>query len=188
MRKTMQFLKNIVGVSDELDNTDGKLGQKIKTVITGFEEEDFLAWVEDRFGKFQKSWNKAAIEELHPFETESLFEMHKMYFNEAKEKGIITKLEGGSIKSLEINRFVNMANKYEIGVCLQTNTRGRVSTMDCVEPSYYYLLFEKEKCNYLPTCPCCTAPVLDNSETCDYCHTKFPIAMNGWKLAKIEME
>ena len=182
MKKTMQFLKNIVGVN----NSEEAFWKEIKSEIPEFEAEDFLAWVEDRFGKFQQSWSKGAIEELHPFETESLFEMHRMYFNEANKKGISTKLDGVSVKSLEINTFKNTREKYEIGVCLQANSR---NSKDFVEPNYYYLLFEKEKQNRsLVTCPCCTAPVKENLTRCDYCHTKFPLAMDQWKLAKIEME
>jgi len=184
MRKTMQFLKNMVGVGEAEDN----FVAEIKAEIPGFEAEDFLAWVEDRFGKFQKSWSKGAIEELHPFETEQLYEMQKMYFEEAREKGIAIKADAVSVKSLGINNFTNNKDKYEIGVCLQANARKSSNNADLVGPSYYYLVFEKEKYSNLATCPSCTAPVMANVMSCDYCHTKFPLAMDRWKLAKIDME
>ncbi|MBP3284187.1 MAG: TIM44-like domain-containing protein [Clostridia bacterium] len=162
---------------------------EIRKAIPDFEEEDFLAWAEERFTKFRKSWNKGAMEELHPFETEQLFELQTLYLREAKEKGIETEMEEVSVKESGITAFSNKRDKYELVVCVKANKKGNMvedGTED--EPCHYYLTFEKEKQDRMGSvCPCCTAPVSLNATHCEYCHTNFPAAMDRWMLAKIDV-
>jgi len=182
MRRKMDFLKNIVGKNNIINTYVGD----INSVIPGFEEEDFLAWAEDRFGKFQKSWNKGAVEELHPFETEKLFEMQNLYFSEAKQKGFEMGMDTVSVKDSKIIDFFDKKDRYEIVVQVNGSVKGNIGEQT-KEECQYYLSFEKEKHGRsLTVCPCCTAPVDANAAHCVYCHTNFPNAMDQWLLAKID--
>lgn len=185
-----------VGATRKINGETSDFGAEIKKEISDFEEEDFLAWAVDRFVKFQKSWSKGALEELHPFETEKLFEIHKMQLEELKNKGILNLVEGISVKEYDIVSFVNQSDKYEVVVHIRANMRNyfvepnnseQVSAFP--ESFNYYLLFEKQKQNKsLSLCPCCTAPINLNLSYCEYCHTNFPKAMDQWLLAKIEVQ
>lgn len=182
MRKTIDFFRSAGG----MNNRQNKFSLEINSVIPGFEEEDFLAWAEDRFGKFQKSWNKGAIEELHPFETEKMFEMQNLYFAEANARGIEIGMDAVSVKDSKITEFFNKKDRYEIVVQVNGSVKNN-NGVQLKEDCQYYLTFEKEKTGKsLSVCPCCTAPVTLNATCCEYCHTNFPNAMDQWFLAKID--
>ena len=182
MKNAMSFLRKSLSVN----YAPNSVATEINSAIPGFEEEDFLAWVEERFGKFQKSWNKGALEELHPFETKKMFEMHNLYFAEAKEKSIPIRMAPVSVKSAKISNFYNKQEVYEIVVHISGSVRSDSEGQNREECGYY-LTFEKEKYGkQLAICPYCTAPVNENETRCEYCHTNFPNAMDQWLLAKID--
>jgi len=190
------LVMKLVGNSEKKSvGMDGDFSRDIRAAIPDFEEEDFLAWVTGRFVKFQKAWSKGAIEEIHPFETENLFEMHNMQLTELKQKNISNIIEGISVKETDIVSFSNKKDIYEIVVHVRATMSNYFvehdapNALDSMTPSEsfnYYLTFEKQKKNKaLTICPACTAPVSPSKNHCEYCRTVFPEAMDQWLLAKM---
>lgn len=191
-------MKRLVLADTLRTKTESEFAKEMKIAIPGFEEEDFLEWVSDRFVKFQKSWSKGAIEEIHPFETDRLFEMHSMQLAELKQKNVSNYIDGISVKEVNLVGFSNKLDSYEAVVHVKANLRNyfidqnnlsEAYSMNLAEPFHYYLTFEKKKHNRkLAMCPACTAPLLPNADHCEYCHLHFPDAMDQWMLAQMEVQ
>ncbi len=165
--------------------------------------ESFANRVRDAFVRLQRAWSTQRWEEARPFETDSLFQVHRFRIERYKAFGLVNRVEQPEIRKLEIVRISKDAFYEAVTVRLLATVldwtedrEGKVVGGSRTEPRTFaeYWTFlraigAKKRADGEPgTCPSCGAPAdkVTMAGVCDYCGSKITTGEFDWVLSRID--
>ena len=201
--------KEVVYTNDNKKITpDQKAVEKIKKIDPGFDEQKFIAKVNNMFIQLQNAWTKKEWRSIRPFETDELFSMHERqlqsYINN-KTTNVIDKItifdtEIVGFRQDAVNDIVDVLIKARFNDYVVDDETGKVIVGDPHQEffmTYNWKLIRKkgvktktQESGTLRTdlCPQCGAPVSINATgECEYCRSVVTKGDYDWVLSEIEL-
>jgi hypothetical protein len=184
---------------------DNEIIQSIKEHDPEFSSERFLSWAEQVFVQLQYAWTERDWKKARPFESEELFNLHKMQLDEFIRNGTINVMENVCVNESFLCDYA-AEDKYEfLTVFMNTRYNDYIIKEDTKkvikgDPKkeynvQYKLKFKRslgvqtgEMSNKSTTkCPNCGAPVDVNAAgQCAYCGTVITDGEHDWVLCNMD--
>lgn len=186
-------------------NKNAEIEKRIKEHDPGFSLERFLSWAGQVFVKLQQAWTERDWKKARPFESDSLFSLHKSQLDEYIKNGTVNVMENVRVNGSFLCDYA-ADDKYEF-VTVFMNTRYndyiiKEDTKEVVggnpEKTYniqYMLKFMRmigvktgEFSNMSTTrCPNCGAPVdVDAAGRCAFCGAVITTGEHDWVLCNMD--
>ncbi|MBR3255511.1 MAG: Tim44 domain-containing protein [Clostridia bacterium] len=186
--------------------TPEQIAKEIKEKDELFNEEEILAWAKDLFVKLQQAWTKRDWNEIRPFETNELFELHKNQLQGYIDNGTVNVMDRICINYARLFSYNIIGEKEYLTIeinsrmkdyIIDEKTRKVVKGNTYTEyKNTYRLRFErklgvktKEGTMKLNTveCPKCGAPLdITLAGKCNYCNSIVTTGEYNWCLAELD--
>jgi len=180
---------------------------KLKEVDPHFDEQKFIAKVNNMFIQLQDAWTKKEWRSIRPFETDNLFSMHERQLQRYIDSKTTNVVDNISVFNTEIINYSRDAVNDIIDVMIQArfndyvidDTTGRVIKGNPNEEffmTYNWRMIRKigvltepnENITRCDSCPQCGAPIAINATgVCDYCQSVVSKGDYNWVLSEIEL-
>lgn len=165
----------------------------------------FEARVRDTFERLQKAWSSGHWEHGRPFETDSLFQVHRFWMERYRKLGMHNRIEQVVIREV-VHCEIGLDAYYEwITVRIfasaldwTEDAQGRVvagSRDEARSFSEYWTFLRAAGAKRLvagdaSACPACGAPVdkVNMAGICEYCGSKLTTGAFDWVVSKIEQD
>jgi predicted lipid-binding transport protein (Tim44 family) len=149
----------------------------------------FLARVQDVFLRLQQAWSTKDFELARPYETDSLFNMHRYWIENYRASGLTNKLDA-YFEGVTVRIWAS---------CLDytVDSTGKVVSGSNSKPrrfSEYWTFvrrvgFTARQDTAIGNCPNCGAELkVSASGLCEYCNTKITSGQFDWVLAVIQQD
>ena len=184
----------------------GFVEEKVKQVDELFNEEEFNQKAKMLFIKMQNAWTDRNWEEIRPFETDELFEQHKMQIEGYIRSNTINVMDRICVLYSKLLSFEQTGDKDILNVVIKSRMSDYIidaTTKEVVKGDkqterikFYRLEFIRKtgvKTNPEETgindtnCPNCGAPTkITSSGQCEYCKSIITNGEFGWVLNNLE--
>ncbi len=182
--KDFKLISNIVAIN------------KIKKLVPGFEEKQFLGDGYQIFLNVQDAWTNFDLEKVRESITDEMFNQYESQLSSMEIKGEQNIMTDFVLKGSAIEKCVNQNDNIEVTakyivefydyiVDKETGNLKRGSKTHKVR-MYYDLTFVMSASQAkIESCPNCGAPVdVNTSGTCSYCGSKIVGENSNWVLSK----
>lgn len=180
--------------------------KELKQKDPNFSEPQFIEKVNNMFMQLQNAWTKKDWQSIRPFETDSLWNMHKMqlqqYINKSQTNVVenICILDTKIIKyeQDEVNDIITVMIRSRFNDYVIDDVTGKViagNPKEDIYMTYYWKLIRRRgivtninnKTNSVTQCPNCGANVsINESGVCEYCDSVISNGQYDWVLSSIE--
>ena len=184
----------------------GPIAEKVKEIDELFDKERFNKEAKQLFIKMQKAWTERNWQGIREFETDELYEQHKMQIEGYINSNTINILDNINVYYSKLYSFKQNGDKDVLNVVIKSTmvdyiidaTSGKVvkGNKDKVKERFYKLEFIRKagvKTNPKSAilnnmhCPNCGAPIKINTiGECDYCGSTITNGDFGWILNNYE--
>ena len=213
-KKNKNIEKNADDATKILDNFgvrepeiyQGFVEEKVKQVDELFNEEEFNQKAKMLFVKMQNAWTDRNWEEIRPFETDELFEQHKMQIEGYIRSNTINIMDRICVLYSKLLSFEQTGDKDILNVVIKSRMSDYIidaTTKEVVRGdkqtervNFYRLEFirktgvktKPEETGINDTnCPNCGAPTkITSSGQCEYCKSIITNGEFGWVLNNLE--
>lgn len=179
---------------------------KIKMIDPLFNEEEFNQKAKMLFVKMQNAWTDRNWEEIRPFESDELFEQHKMQIDGYIRSNTINVMDRICVLYSKLYKFEQTGDKDILDVVIKARMSDYIidaTTKDVIKgdrtterTKFYRLEFirktgvktKQEESGINDTnCPNCGAPTkITSSGQCEYCKSIITNGDFGWVLNNLE--
>ena len=179
--------------------------QKIQDIDPNFSADKFIGFAREVFMTIQAAWTAKDWKPIRPFESETLFNQHKMQLDEYIRLGKTNVVEKIGIKHCSLRSFKVDGDKEVLTVWLNAVMRDYViddATKKVLESDpnrdwymKYEMVFNRKaglktdpgkKGNSITNCPNCGAPTeVTSSGQCAYCGSVITNGEHDWVLTDI---
>lgn len=177
--------------------------ESIQAVDENFSADDFKQKASECFVTLQKAWTERKWENIRPFETDALFNMHNIQLQEYINNHQINVVERINVRRTRIMKFQTDGDMEILGVRLDarmrdyvTDENGNVIDGNKNKDIYnsYYMEFirkkgvktEKGKEVSVTNCPNCGAPTsITSTGRCEYCDSLITTGNFSWVLNEL---
>lgn len=193
------------GFNGAVANRNGEIERKIKEHDPDFSTERFLSWAEQVFVRLQQAWTERDWKKARPFESESLFNLHKSQLDEYIRNGTINIMENVCVNESYLCDYADDGNYEYLTVFMNTRYNDYIVKEDTREvvkgdPNRTYHVQYKLKFmrtlgvktgqlsnKSTASCPNCGAPVDVNAAgQCAYCGTVITNGEHDWVLCNMD--
>lgn len=210
-KKSQEFYDNYVRRSQHLEKREpeiyqGLVEEKVKQVDELFNEEEFNQKAKMLFIKMQNAWTDRKWEEIRPFETDELFEQHKMQIEGYIRSNTINVMDRICVLYSKLLSFEQTGDKDVLNVVIKSRMSDYIidaTTKELIKGDketerikFYRLEFirktgvktKPEETGINDTnCPNCGAPTkITSSGQCEYCKSIITNGEFGWVLNNLE--
>ena len=185
---------------------EGPVEEKIKSIDELFNAEEFDQKAKMLFIKMQNAWTDRNWEEIRPFETNELFEQHKMQIDGYIKNNTINVMDRICVLYSKLLNFEQSGDKDILNVVIKSRMADYIidaTTKEIVKGdketervNFYRMEFirktgvktKPEESDLNTTnCPNCGAPTkITSSGQCEYCKSIITTGEFGWVLNNIE--
>ena len=190
----------------EPDIYQGGVEQEIKRIDELFNKEEFNQKAKMLFIKMQNAWSNRSWEEIRPFETDELFEQHKVQLDGYIKNKTINVMDRICVLYSKLYSFEQTGDKEILNVVIKSRMSDYIIDEETKEvikgdketekTKFYKLEFirktgvktkpEGEGLN-TTNCPNCGAPTkITSSGQCEYCKSIITNGEFGWVLNNLE--
>ena len=193
-------------VEREPEIYQGPVEEKIKEIDELFNAEEFNQKAKTLFIKMQNAWTDRNWEEIRPFETDALFEQHKMQIDGHIRNNTINVMDRICVLYSKLLSFEQTGDKDVLNVVIKSRmadyiidatTKKVVRGDKSIERENFYRLefirktgvkTKPEEAGLNTTnCPNCGAPTkITSSGQCEYCKSIITTGEFGWVLNNLE--
>lgn len=205
-RETVNRAQANSRLPNEPEIYEGFTEQKVQEIDELFEKEDFNQFVKMVFTKMQQAWTNRDWSEIEPFETNELFEQHKLQVQGYINSGTINVLDRVCILYSKLYKFEQSDGKDVLTAVVKARMKDYIideKTKEVVQGDknlekvkLYKLEFirrtgvktkpEGEEVNAI-NCPNCGAPTkITTSGKCEYCGSIITTEEYNWVLRNYE--
>ena len=196
--------------AQQLANTEvtpdrsAEVSQQIREIDPNFSSDKFIGYAREVFMKINEAWTNKDWKPIRPFESESLFNMHKQQLDEYIRLGKTNVIEKISIKHCSLNSFQQDGDKEVLTVWINVLLRDYViddATKKVLERDpnrdwymRYVMVFNRKagvktdpgrQGNSVTNCPNCGAPTeITSSGQCPYCGSIVTNGEHDWVLTE----
>ena len=191
--------------SDTTPDYSAIVANQIQTIDPAFSADKFIGFAREVFMKIQEAWTTKDWKPIRPFESETLFNMHKQQLDEYIRLGKTNVVEKIGIKHCSLHSFQEDGDKEVLVVWLNAVMRDYViddATKNVLESDpnrdwfmKYEMVFNRKaglktdpgrKGNAITNCPNCGAPTeVTSSGQCSYCGSVITNGEHDWVLTDI---
>ena len=191
--------------SDTTPDYSAIVANQIQTIDPAFSADRFIGFAREVFMKIQEAWTTKDWKPIRPFESETLFNMHKQQLDEYIRLGKTNVVEKIGIKHCSLHSFQEDGDKEVLVVWLNAVMRDYViddATKNVLESDpnrdwfmKYEMVFNRKaglktdpgrKGNAITNCPNCGAPTeVTSSGQCSYCGSVITNGEHDWVLTDI---
>ncbi len=199
-----QRVQNQAQADITFDNS-ANVAAQIQAVDPAFSSDKFIGFAREVFMTIQAAWTAKDWKPIRPFESETLFNMHKQQLDEYIRLGKTNVIEKIGIKHCSLHEFRQDGDKEVLVVWLNAVMRDYViddATKKVLESDpnrdwfmKYEMVFNRKaglktdlgrKGNSITNCPNCGAPTeVTSSGQCSYCGSVITNGEHDWVLTDI---
>lgn len=199
-----QQIQNQVN-ADATADFSAAVAAQIQAIDPAFSSDKFIGFAREVFMTIQAAWTAKDWKPIRPFESETLFNMHKQQLDEYIRLGKTNVVEKIGIKHCSLHSFQQDGDKEILVVWLNAVMRDYViddTTKEVLESDpnrdwymQYEMVFNRKagvktdpgrKGNTITNCPNCGAPTeVTSSGQCSYCGTVITNGEHDWVLTDI---
>lgn len=191
-------------VEKETIRDESKIYNLIKNHDFNFSGEDMKQKAVECFLLFKRVWSQKDILKFRPFETDTLFNIHKHQVDECINNNTTQYSKEIKILSTEVINYIDDGDYEILGIKLDTISKdytlndltGKIVKGNKHQENYicYYMEFirkkgivtQKGKEILFTNCPNCGATMtISNNGECEYCHTYITNGKFSWVLNEI---
>ena len=185
---------------------DANLEQQHAQLIEAYPDMDFqvaVARFQHIYHTLQKSWSEQDLDQLRPFETDSLFQNHRYWVEEYRRQNLRNVLNEVSLDNLELGK-IRSDKFYDAITCrlfasmidYTQDENGKVmcgSTSRSTRFSEYWTFVRSrgasENTKGDAVCPNCAAELnITMAGECEYCGSKLTSGQFDWVLSEIQQD
>ena len=169
---------------------------KLKELIPGFDEKEFLQTGYQMFVDLENAWMNFELDKVHNIITDEMFNMYEAQLSNFEIKGEQNIMNGFNLKDCAITNYINQNDNLEVETkyviefydYIIDKASGRVlrgSKSSKLRMYYNFTFIMKNTEQKIDKCPNCGAPVEVNaSGVCSYCNSKIVGENTSWVLSK----
>lgn len=197
-------VQNQAQTSNTSDNS-AMVAAQIQAIDPAFSSDKFIGFAREVFMTIQAAWTAKDWKTIRPFESETLFNMHKQQLDEYIRLGKTNVVEKIGIKHCSLHSFQQDGDKEVLVVWLNAVMRDYViddTTKKVLESDpnrdwymQYEMVFNRKagvktnpgrKGNAITNCPNCGAPTeVTSAGQCSYCGSVITNGEHDWVLTDI---
>jgi len=190
--------------SDTTPDHSTFVAEQIREIDPDFSSDKFIGYAREVFMKIHEAWTTKDWKPIRPFESETLFNMHKQQLDEHIRLGKTNVIEKIAIKHCSLNSFQQDGDKEVLVVWINAMMRDYViedATKKVLERDpnrdwylKYMMVFNRKagvktdpgrKGNSVTNCPNCGAPTeITSSGQCEYCGSVVTNGEHDWVLTE----
>lgn len=169
---------------------------KLKELIPGFDEKQFLQTGYQMFLDVEDAWMNFELDKVHNIITDEMFNMYESQLSSMEIKGEQNIMSGFNLKDCAITNYINQNNNLEVETkyiiefydYIIDKASGKVlrgSKSNKLRMYYNFTFIMKNTEQKIDKCPNCGAPVEVNaSGVCPYCNSKIVGENTSWVMSK----
>lgn len=169
---------------------------KLKELIPGFDEKEFLQTGYQMFLDVEDAWMNFELDKVHNIITDEMFNMYESQLSSMEIKGEQNIMNGFNLKDCAITNYINQNDNLEVETkyviefydYIIDKASGRVlrgSKSSKLRMYYNFTFIMKNTEQKIDKCPNCGAPVEVNaSGVCAYCNSKIVGENTSWVMSK----
>lgn len=169
---------------------------KLKELIPGFDEKQFLQDGYKIFLDVEDAWMNFELDKVHNVITDEMFNMYESQLSSMEIKGEQNIMNGFNLKDCAITNYINQNDNIEVETkyiiefydYIIDKESGKVlrgSKSSKLRMYYNFTFIMKNTDEKIDHCPNCGAPVEVNaSGVCPYCNSKIVGENTSWVMSK----
>lgn len=169
---------------------------KLKELIPGFDEKQFLQTGYQMFLDVEDAWMNFELDKVHNIITDEMFNMYESQLSSMEIKGEQNIMNGFNLKDCAITNYINQNDNLEVETkyiiefydYIIDKASGKVlrgSKSNKLRMYYNFTFIMKNTEQKIDKCPNCGAPVEVNaSGVCPYCNSKIVGENTSWVMSK----